>query len=155
MLDRPLPWPILLGWVAVRQFVFVVRREPSWQVEVIPAWEPNGARIVALASKADAIRRVDREAVAVEHLRPVTSSAAAGWAVLVLIGATVVARYVAPESWLAAAFTALAVGVDLGRRAVVGGARAKALGVRAGWPTWPSGGGVVERSLRHTRGCDG
>ena len=64
-LDRPLPWPSLLGRIAVRQFVFVVRRQPSWQVEVIPAWDPTRARVVALASKADAIRRAAREAVAV------------------------------------------------------------------------------------------
>ena len=64
LLDRPLPWPILLRRVAIRQFVFVLRRQPGWQVEVTPAWEPNCARVVAKASKADAIRRVDREAAA-------------------------------------------------------------------------------------------
>ena len=64
LLDRPLPWPVLLGWVAIRQFVFVVRRQPGWQVEVAPAWDPSGARVVSMASKADAIRRADREAAA-------------------------------------------------------------------------------------------
>lgn len=62
LLDWPLPWPILLAWVAICQFVFLVRRQPGWQVEVIPAWETNCARVVAKASKADAIRRADREA---------------------------------------------------------------------------------------------
>jgi hypothetical protein len=57
----PLPWPILFGWVTIRQCALWVRRQPGWQVEVTPAWEPEGSRIVARTSRADAIRRVDIE----------------------------------------------------------------------------------------------
>jgi hypothetical protein len=60
----PLPWPILLGWMAIRQFALMVRHQPGWQVEVTPGWEPNRARVVAKTSKADAIRRMDSEASA-------------------------------------------------------------------------------------------
>jgi hypothetical protein len=60
----PLPWPILLGWIAIRQFVLMVRHQPGWQVEVTSAWEPDRARVVAKTSKVDAIRRVDSEASA-------------------------------------------------------------------------------------------
>jgi hypothetical protein len=60
----PLPWPVVLVWVAIQQLVLKARRQPGWQVKVIPAWEPNHARIVARASKTDAIRRADAEASA-------------------------------------------------------------------------------------------
>lgn len=59
-----LPWPVLLAWVAIRQLGFVLRRQPRWQVEVTPAWEPKRVRVIAKASKAEAIRIADSEASA-------------------------------------------------------------------------------------------
>lgn len=58
-----LPLPVLLGWAAVKQFFIVIRRQPRWKVEVFPAWEPSSTRIIVTASKAEAIRRADVEAL--------------------------------------------------------------------------------------------
>jgi hypothetical protein len=73
-----LPLPALLVWVAARQTILTIRRQPRWAVVITQVWEPDSARAVVLASRAHAFARVDSEAAASLRVQTDPTDHAAG-----------------------------------------------------------------------------